>query len=110
MKHGPLIEGFPILKGLLCGSLLAGSLTVPQGIIVQIAIFIIAALIFIDSLFVVHREPHIMSFLITMLFGAVVGIFFALAELISLYMLIIFVAMAILYLYEFMSYRETHKR
>ncbi len=106
MEHGPLVEGFPLVKGILCGSLLAGSLTMPYGILVQAALFIIAVLVFLDSVFIFGRETHILGFLAAMLLGAVLGIAFALAGLIGLYMLVTFVVMTIVYLYEFMSYRE----
>ncbi len=106
MEHGPLVEGFPLVKGLLCGSLVAGSLTVQYGILVQAALLIIAALVFLDTLFIFDRETHLMSFLAAMVLGAILGVAFALAGLIGLYMLIIFIVMTIVYLYEFMSYRE----
>jgi hypothetical protein len=105
-EHGPLVEGFPLVKGLLCGSLLAGSATVPYGMLVQTVLFIIAAAVFLDTLFIFGREVHLLGFLAAMVFGAAVGVAFALASLIGPYMLVIFIAMLIVYLYEFMSYRE----
>ena len=109
MEHGPLIEGFPLLKGLVCGSLIAGSFTIPLGILVQIALFIIAVLVFFDTILITHKQPHIVSFLIFMFIGIIAGISFALANLIDPYMLVIFVVMAILYLYEYLSYRERRR-
>jgi hypothetical protein len=105
-EYGPLVEGFPVVKGILCGSLVAGSLTIPYGIVFQSALFIIAAAVFLDAVFIFGRETHILSFLAAMLLGAILGVLFALAGLIGLYMLIILVVMTIVYLYEFMSYRE----
>ncbi len=106
MEQESLVEGVPFIKGLLCGSLAAGSLTVPYGIPAQVALFVIAVMIFLDAVFVFGRESHILSFLAAMLLGVILEIASVLAGLTSLYMLITFVVMTIVYLYEFMSYKE----
>ena len=110
MKHGPLVHGFPVIKGFLCGSLLAGSLLAPYGILAQVALFIIAALIFLDSMFLFNKELHLLSFLVAVVVGFFVGLLSVLISLLSPYLLIIFIAMAIVYLYEYMSYQESRKK
>ncbi|MCK4714337.1 MAG: hypothetical protein KAT35_02090 [Candidatus Aenigmarchaeota archaeon] len=110
MEHGPLVEGFPVIKGILCGSLLAGSFTAPYGLLVQIVFFIIAALILLDSVFVFHRETHIVSFFLFLALGLVFTFSSLLAGLLELYLLVIFVVLGIVYLYEFMLYRETRQK
>jgi hypothetical protein len=110
MEHGPLVEGFPVIKGILCGSLLAGSLTAPYGLLVQIVFFAIAALIFLDSAFVFHRETHLVSFLLFLAIGLVLTFSSLLAGLLELYLLVIFVVLGIVYLYELMLHRETRQK
>jgi len=110
MKHGPLVEGFPLIKGVLCGSLLGGSFTAPYGLLVQIVFFMIAALIFLDSAFVFHRETHLVSFFLFLVLGLVFTFSFLLAGLMELYLLVMFVVMGIIYLYEFMLYRESRQK
>jgi len=110
MEHGPLLEGFPLIKGVICGSLLAGSLISLYGLAVQIFFLAIAALIFLDSLFVFNREPHLISFLVFVAIGAVLAFSALAAGLIGLHFLIVFIAMGMIYLYEFMLYRETRSR
>lgn len=105
-EHGPLVEGLPLLKGAICGSLLAGSLAAPYGPLAQAALFIIAALVFLDTLFIFGRELHLVSFLASVLLGAVAGVLFLLAGLLGAYILVVLVVMTIVYLYEFMTYRE----
>ena len=110
MEHGPLMEGFPVLKGLLCGSLLAGSFTVPYGLLVQLVLLMIAAMIFLDSVFVFHKETHLVSFFMFLALGIVFVLSSLLAGLLEVYLLVIFVALGIVYLYEFMLYRENRKK
>lgn len=110
MKHGPLVHGSPVIKGFLCGSLLAGSLAAPFGIIAQLALFVIACLIFLDSIFLFNKELHLLSFLLAAIVGFFISLLSTLLALLSPYLLIIFIVMAIVYLYEYMSYRESRKK
>jgi hypothetical protein len=109
MEHGPLVEALPFIKGLLCGSMVIGSLAVPNGILVQLALFLIAALVFLDALFMFGREIHLLSFLLSLMAGLILGIVFALSGLIGPLMVVAFVVMAMVYLYEFMGHREARK-
>lgn len=105
-EQGPLVEGLPLLKGAICGSLIAGSLAAPYGPAAQVALFIIAALVFLDTAFIFGREMHLVSFLASVLLGVVATVLLFLAGLLGTYLLVVLVVMTIVYLYEFMTYRE----
>jgi hypothetical protein len=105
MEHGPLLGGLPLIKGFLCGSLLAGSLAALYGIPAQTVLFVMAALVFLDSLFTFGREIHILGFLASMVIGGAAGLASSLAGLMWPYLLVVFVMLALVYLYEFMGRR-----
>lgn len=105
MEHGPLLGGLPLLKGFLCGSLVACSLAAPYGFPAQAALFVVASLVFLDSLFAFGHEVHILGFLASMVVGGAAGLGLSLAGLIGPYLLVVFVVLALVYLYEFMGGR-----
>lgn len=110
MIHGPLTEVLPFIKGMLCGSLVIGSFTVPNGLLVQVALLIIAALVFLNEMFMFGRELHLLSFLLSLVAGLVLGAVFAVAGLIGPWVVVVFVVTATVYLYELMNRKDTGKR
>ncbi len=102
----PLLRGLPLAKGFICGSLLAGAIAVPYGILVQLALLVIAAMVFIDTSCVFGRERHILSFSALLALGLVLGLLSAVISLISTYMLFVFIAMTVLYVHEYLEYRK----
>ena len=99
------MRGTPLVRGFLCGSFLAGAIAVPYGLFIQAALLVVCLVIFVDSSCVFGREKHILSFLFLMSLGLVAGLLSALVGMISVYMLLVFVAMTIFYLLEYAKSR-----
>ena len=53
--HIPMLRSGPILKGFYAGALLAGALGVSLGVLIQLALFMLAAIMFVESNFCYGR-------------------------------------------------------
>ncbi len=105
----PLVSGFYLIRGFLCGSLVAGSLMVPYGLMVQAVLFILAAAIFLDTLFTYHRRPFVVCFVMAFFAALALGIVSGLFSLTQPLLLVVFILMAITYLHQYLTYREHMK-
>jgi UDP-N-acetylmuramyl pentapeptide phosphotransferase/UDP-N-acetylglucosamine-1-phosphate transferase len=105
-QNEPISGLIPFIKGLVAGTLLVGAFSAPYGILVQVFLFIIAAAIFLDDVLSKGRPQHLLTFLIAMAIGIAIGVGFAIAQLVNISLVLAFVLMTVVYLYEFMSYRE----
>lgn len=109
MPREPLVRGHPFIKGMLTGSLIVGAFSPQYGIFAQIVLLLFAAMIFLDACFIYGRDTHLLTFLTMIVVGIVVGVVFALAGLMDLYLVVVLVSMAIVYLHIFMIHRERRK-
>jgi hypothetical protein len=109
MYHGPLARGHPFIKGILTGSLIVGAFSPQYGIFAQIVLLLFAAIIFLDTCFIYGRETHLLTFLANIVIGIIIGVIFTLAGLMDLYLVVVLVSMAIVYLHIFMSHKERRK-
>ena len=104
-EFGPLVEGIPLVKGFIVGSLVSGAFTIPHGALFQAVLFVIAALVFLDAIIVFRSDRHLLSLAFMILISFIIGLAFAYTDLVSLYMVFTFVVMAILYLYIYLRTR-----
>ena len=105
----PLVSGFYLARGFFCGSVLAGAILTPYGILVSMALLAIAIVIFIDSIFIYHRKPYFFCFLLAFMAGIGLCMLFWVAGIVNIYMLVVFIMMSIAYLHQYMSYKEGRK-
>ena len=106
--HIPMLRSGPILKGFFSGSLVAGSIGVPYGILIQIALFILAAILFVESNFTFGRSKYILSNVAMGMLGIIVGIAFWVAGQIEIYIAIILLGVAVTYIIEYVK-KKAHR-
>jgi hypothetical protein len=100
-RQTPLLKGYPLIKGFLCGSLFIGSVAAEHIVPLRVLIFIIAGLVFMDAVFKFGDEPHILSFLAMVGIGLFVGLIAAISGFVNQYVLVMLILITLVYTHGF---------
>lgn len=101
----PLTEGRSILIGFFSGSLLASAFA-SYGPIIQIFLFIIGLLVFVNLVFTLGEQVYIVSGALGAIIGIILTILFSISNLVLFYTIIIFIIIAIMYVHRFVKWRK----
>lgn len=99
-----------VLEGLISGCFLASSFFIPLGLFVQLILFVIGLLSFIDAIMIVEEDPHIFTVVIFALVSSGVVFFSQLYDLAIYYLLLMVIIGAVFYYLRFFGKKLPFKK
>ena len=101
----PITEGRSILIGFFSGSLLASAFA-SYGLLIQVFLFIIGLLVFVDLTVSFREHVYIASGVLGAIIGIIITFLFSLSNLVIFYTIIIFILTALIYIHKLTKWRK----